>query len=490
MSRNFHTLHVHLGAPEQAAVLRDGVIDALRDHLKAEGLEPVRSAAGADRVVRVSRPRAGWITITDDGYAIEALAKHVARATGLPALEAYCEASAIVWLGLYHRGRVVGGWGVEKLPPVRAVNALLAVGNAAELADAWEDAQRQVFPETALAVAAERFGLDVARVFDESEPRGTTLALRRKRAAWTPVLAKGPPRFEVGIGSNQAHGGSHLVFVNRTIELSPSARSTGGAGSGLTVTFGGDVIERGLLVPERVTVESVGEGTGTLRVGVGAGSGDPIAEGTLALAVMFEPFRPRDAADADDHALFGMHQMVRRFVTITLGASLGAAWAWARSAIERWCLATGAEGQLARTLADEAMRDGLGLRVWPAFAVQPLSLSQGALPPPGAGSKFRHLHPWFRGPDPETAERLTEKRSASQRAAGAMALRAGHQGHRVGAGDAREQRGRALSRLARRADPRARSRRRVARAGAPRARRIGRSSPGTWRPARWARRCA
>ena len=55
------------------------------------------------------------------------------------------------------------------------------------------------------------------------------------------------------------------------------------------------------------------------------------------------------------------------------------------------------------------------LRVWPAFAVQPLLLSQGAPPPPGAGSKFRHLHPWFRGPNPETAERLTEKRSASQR---------------------------------------------------------------------------
>ena len=48
------------------------------------------------------------------------------------------------------------------------------------------------------------------------------------------------------------------------------------------------------------------------------------------------------------------------------------------------------------------------LRVWPAFAVQPLLLSQGALPPPGAGSKFRHLHPWFRGPDPETTSRVTE----------------------------------------------------------------------------------
>ena len=41
-------------------------------------------------------------------------------------------------------------------------------------------------------------------------------------------------------------------------------------------------------------------------------------------------------------------------------------------------------------------------------------MSQGAPPPPGAGSKFRHLHPRFRGPNPETAEKLTEKRSASQ----------------------------------------------------------------------------
>ena len=38
----------------------------------------------------------------------------------------------------------------------------------------------------------------------------------------------------------------------------------------------------------------------------------------------------------------------------------------------------------------------------------PGSESQWAPPPPGAGSKFRHLHPWFRGPDPETAERVTE----------------------------------------------------------------------------------
>ena len=51
---------------------------------------------------------------------------------------------------------------------------------------------------------------------------------------------------------------------------------------------------------------------------------------------------------------------------------------------------------------------GYDLRVWPAFAVQPLLLSQGARPPPGAGSKFRHLHPRFRGPDPETTSRVTE----------------------------------------------------------------------------------
>ena len=44
----------------------------------------------------------------------------------------------------------------------------------------------------------------------------------------------------------------------------------------------------------------------------------------------------------------------------------------------------------------------------------PGSESPWAPPPPGAGSKFRHLHPWFRGPDPETAERVSEKRSASQ----------------------------------------------------------------------------
>ena len=54
------------------------------------------------------------------------------------------------------------------------------------------------------------------------------------------------------------------------------------------------------------------------------------------------------------------------------------------------------------------------LRVWPAFADPTLLCLRGLRPPPGAGSKFRPLHPRFRGPDPETASRPTEKRSASQ----------------------------------------------------------------------------
>ena len=70
------------------------------------------------------------------------------------------------------------------------------------------------------------------------------------------------------------------------------------------------------------------------------------------------------------------------------------------------CCALRAVGQLRRSVPRIRVEEAL--RVWPAFAVQPLSLPQGALPPPGAGSKFRHLHPWFRGPDPETAERVTE----------------------------------------------------------------------------------
>jgi hypothetical protein len=420
VSRNFHTLHLHVGASEKASSARDGVIDALRDHLRSQGFEPVRRAADADRVVRISRARAGWISISDDGHGIEAMVKHVTRATRLPALEAYCEASAIVGMTLHRRGKIAGGWGAEPLPSARAVTPLLAVGTAEELAAAWDDAQRQIFPEAALAVAARRFGLDIARVFDESASRGTTLSLRRTRAAWEPVRAKGPPRFEIGFGSNQGHGGSHLVFVHRTITLTPTARSLGGAGRGLTITFGGDVIDRGLFAPERVTVESLGddptqwtaevrdqraflpdvkipaglteqpdvftltrreadraralawaaelrititgktlgEGTGTLRMSVGAGSADPIDEGTLALAVLFEPFRPRHAQAADDHALFAMHQKTRRFVTISLDAPIAAAWAWARSAIARWCLGTRAAGQLGLIVDGEVVESG------------------------------------------------------------------------------------------------------------------------------------
>jgi hypothetical protein len=420
MSRNFHTLHLHVGDADAAPAARDAVIAALRDHLEKQGFEVVRRAAGADRAVRISRPRAGWITISDDGHGIDELTKHVARATKLPALEAYCEASAIVWLTLHHRGKIAGGWGEERTPSAKVVTPLLAIGTAEELAAAWDDARRQIFPETALAVAAKRFGLDVARVFDDTMIRGTTLALRRKRAAWTPVLAKGPVRFQIGFGSNQGHGPSHLVFVERTIELSPTVRSIAGPGGGLTLTFGGDAFTRGLFVPERVTVESQdkattrwsadvregraslpdvkipaglveqpdlfsltrreadrarelawgaelrititgktkAEGTGTLRMGVGAGSGEPADEGDLSLAVLFQPFRPRHAEGADDHALFAMHQRTRRSVAISFDRSIAAAWSWARAAIARWCEATGAAGQLALFVDGRVVESG------------------------------------------------------------------------------------------------------------------------------------
>lgn len=422
MSRNFHTLHVHVGASEQASASRDAVIAVLRDHLEKQGFELIRSAMSADRAVRISRPRAGWITITDDGHGIDELTKHVARATKLPALEAYCEASAIVWLALHHRGKLAGGWGDQDgTPSAKSVTPLLAIGTAAELCTAWDDARRQVFPETALAVAAKRFGLDVARVFDEATTRGTTLAVRRKRAAWTPVLAKGPPRFEIGFGSNQGYGPSHLVFVERTVELTPIVRSIAGAGRGLTLAFGGDAIDRSLFVPERVTVQPLAgaekqwtaevrdgrahlpdvkivaglveqpdtfsltrreadrarnlawrtelrititgrtkvEGTGTLRMGAGAGNADPIDEGALSLAVLFQPFRPRHAESADDHALFEMHQRTRRFVTISLDRPIIEAFPWARAAIARWCEATNASGQLALFVDGRVVESGV-----------------------------------------------------------------------------------------------------------------------------------
>ena len=103
--------------------------------------------------------------------------------------------------------------------------------------------QRQVFPETALAVAAQHFGITVDRMFGDSVLRGTTIALRRKRAAWVPQYQVGAPKFEVGWGSNQCWGARHLVFEQQLEDHRIHVRSVGGPGRGLSIRLAGSAID-------------------------------------------------------------------------------------------------------------------------------------------------------------------------------------------------------------------------------------------------------
>lgn len=362
MSRNFHTLHVHVG-DDAGSASRDLVLKAIQQRLARDGFERVARASAADRVVRVSKNRRGWVTIHDDGYGIADLAASVARSTGRATLEAYCEASAFVWLELRTRGRTVGRWtdaGAGEEPSAKVVEPLLARGTAANLAAAWTEARKQIFPEAALSIAARAFGLDTDLVFGEKAPRGSVIALRRKRSPWKPARADGPPAFEVGLGSNQGWRGAHLLFAPCELSYRALVQSIGGAGRGVRIQLGGSAIERGLLkvarasaawggdprrslaltlapdgdsfidpkaaVPSGIanppdlwhlgqreaarartimnatelyldlTLQTIATGEGTLRIEVTSGDG-PAGVGALNLMVMPQPVRP-DAREA------------------------------------------------------------------------------------------------------------------------------------------------------------------------------------------------
>ncbi|APR85963.1 Hypothetical protein A7982_11312 [Minicystis rosea] len=236
MSRSFHNLHVHAKTEKQ----RERVVRTVLAYAKKAGYERVARTSGADRVIRIGG-KAPWLTIEDDGYEAEAIAEAVSTATKLPILEAYCEASAIVWLALHAEGKHAGQWSEHEKrgPAKRLVAPLLAKGTPAELAKAFAEGLIQTFPETALAVAAERFGVDVGRMLRDGIVRGTTLALRRKKAAWTPRYQTGEPAFNVGWGSNGGWGASHLVFEGSVERHRLSITSVGGPGRGLSIRFSG-----------------------------------------------------------------------------------------------------------------------------------------------------------------------------------------------------------------------------------------------------------
>lgn len=391
MGRSFHNLHVFADSARTKA----SVIKAVLAHAKADGYERVARVSAADRVIRIGGA-SPWLTIEDDGSGIDGIAKAVAR-TRAPLLEAYCEASAIVWLELYANARKAGGWGNGKRPPARLVEPLLAKGTPSDLAKAWDEGQRQVFPETALAVAAQHFGIKVDRMFGDSVLRGTTIALRRRRAAWTPKYQVGTPKFCVGWGSNGGWGARHLVFEEEVEDHRVHVESIGGPGRGLSIRFSGSALENrhieilsveheGLKLvrdgasptwrdpdakvpaglvdkpdvfsPGRreadkareiegksewyIDVKYRGVAEGACELGALVESGRGRGKDALDLQIMWRPWRPATAREhTDDHRLFDMHRCEHVQAHITLRAPLAAAWRWARSHVERWCAAEG-----------------------------------------------------------------------------------------------------------------------------------------------------
>jgi hypothetical protein len=415
MSRNAHTLHLHLGTA-RAAATRARLIEAIVAFAGAQGFSPISRSAGADRVIRVSTLREGWVSLHDDGYEIGALGERLSKVMKATALEACCEASAIVWLSLRDAGRELGGWGTGgRPPPARVVNPLLKEGKAKGFAEAFAQGLRQTFPETALAVAAQRFGLDPALVIADALPRGTTLSFRRIKQVVAPVYAGGQPSFEGGFGSNQGFGPFHLVFVDRAVELRALMRATGGPGEGLWIRFTGPAVEAGLLGLARVTAHfddgsearemalvegrfelpalalnagianldalpqsssremdkvralryrstlvvdvearSRAEGEGALTMILGSGEAE-LGRCDLPLKVMFQPYRPRGAEGADDWALFGMHRREQVFATLILKGSAAEAWRWAELVLRARALASGEACFVRLSLDDEAV---------------------------------------------------------------------------------------------------------------------------------------
>lgn len=390
MSRNFHNLHVH--APTARA--RAQVVKAVLAHAKKAGFERVKTARSADRVIRLGG-KAPWFSIDDDGYGAGELAPGISKATKLPVLEAYCEASAIVWLGFFANGRAAGGWAREGLKPAPAkhVAPLLALGTPKELREAWDAGIRQVFPETALEVAAKHFGIKIAQMFGESSLRGETIALARKTEKWQPRYHEGAPAFQIGWGSNGAWGGRHLVFEGDADEHRIQITSTGGPARGFSLTFAGTAIENRHVEIVSVShptlkLERTGERTwsdptakvpaglverpdlfqmgqreverarqldwacelrpdvsyraikqGECELVASVESGGSTATGSLALKIQWLPWRPSVAREGvSNFELFAMHRKEHAIAHVALRGPIADAWAWVRSRIERWAV--------------------------------------------------------------------------------------------------------------------------------------------------------
>lgn len=377
---------------------------------EAAGFERITRTTGADRVIRLGR-EAPWLTLHDDGHEATRLARAISRAAAVPVLEAACEASAIVSLALHEAGRCVGAWGAgRRAPASRRVAPLLARGTPAELAEDFAQGLRQVFPETALAVAAARFGIDVARMLGERDPRGTTLALRRKTPLWAPRFRAGEASLGASWGSNQAWGPRHLVFEGEVHLHRLHVASRGGPGRGLAIRFGGSALAQGHVAlvscaqaslaltpdgpcawrdPRAVIPAGLVEEPDTFTMGrreaerayaVRRGlewyvdvtyrglrrgdcalwaeveSGGVTSRSAVELAVLWPPWRPSVVAPRTDaYTLFAMHRSEHLSAHITLRGGLAEAWAWARPRVETWAAAQG-DRQLRVARAHEVLR--------------------------------------------------------------------------------------------------------------------------------------
>ncbi len=389
MSRNFHNVHVH--APTARA--RAQVVKAVLAFANKAGFERVKRAIGADRVIRLGG-KSPWFSIADDAYGAAELAIAISKATKLPVLEAYCEASAIVWLDLHANGRRAGGWrepGTRR-PANKLVAPLLAKDTPGELTAKWDEGIRQVFPETALAVAAKQFGIPVPQFLGEQDLRGEAIALRRKIKAWTPRYQKGAPSFYVGWGSNQSWGPRHLVFEDEVADHGVHIKSTGGPDLGLEIAFSGTALTGGhieLIEVHHDRMKLVRDGnsntwrdpTAKIPAGLveepdtwsmGRREGDKLraladklewhvavkyraikegecdlvstistkggsGTGTSNLYVCWKPWRPSCANEhASNSQLFSLHRKEHAIAYITLRGSLADAWAWARPHVEAW----------------------------------------------------------------------------------------------------------------------------------------------------------
>lgn len=256
MGRNFENLHVHVGADPYA---RARVLGAITAYYTERGLVPVKTREEADRTIEVTPVHKGWVSVYDDAFEAAALAERVGERTRCPVLHAYCEASAIVHLTLLHEGKDAGGWGREALPPDALVAPLLGHGTPKALAEAWDQGAMQVFPESALAAAAERFAIGVDYLFrehedeereedeedeedEENEPRVAGDLLLFQEVGADPVLEPSKEPSAVALSASVP-----FLVEQREMEIGLTLTSEGRAGQGLILRLSGPALEEGWL---------------------------------------------------------------------------------------------------------------------------------------------------------------------------------------------------------------------------------------------------